>query len=256
MGLINARKAVDKALAAAGDVGSPSPKGEVIANPYALDFGSTRDTMPLSLLTTASTDEVVQSILVSAPQMISVQASQVDPATRLGQYVVKVLSRSGIPNGTTAFPSITVKTSVRTLTIQLTVVRGDTGTTGGRQPDYGHIYVLAIDAQTNQLIRSDSSISGVSASNGLYNWQFTGSVGQQVYVVAGADLDNNGYICDSGEPCGAYPLSGATLSAITLTRGMGRISFPLAPVGTGNVTANALPPSGGNSRQLGPIKVR
>ncbi len=256
MGLINARKAVDKALAAAGDVGSPNPKGEVIANPYALDFGSTRDTMPLSLLTTASTDEVVQSIVVSAPGMISVQASQVDPATRLGQYVVKVLSRSGIPNGTTAFPSITVKTSVRTLTIQLTVVRGDTGTASGRQPDYGHFYVLAIDAQTDQLIRSDSSTAGVSASNGVYNWQFTGSVGQQVYVVAGADLDNNGYICDSGEPCGAYPLSGATLSAITLTRGMGRISFPVAPVGTGNVTANALPPSGGDTHRLGPIKVR
>jgi serine protease len=254
MGLINARKAVDKALSASGNGSTPAPKGEVIASPYALDFGGGRDTMPLSLMTTASTDEVVQSIQVSAPNMISVQASLVDPVTRLGQYVVKVLSRDGIPSGATAFPTITVKTSLRTLTVQLTVVRGDGGSAGGRRPDFGHIYVLAIDAQTDEPIRSDAATQGVSAVNGVYDWQFTGTLGQRVYLVAGADLDNNGYICDSGEPCGAFPLSGATLSAITLTSGMGRISFPVAPVGTGNVTANALDARG--SHPLGPIKWR
>jgi len=248
MGLINARKAVDRALqAAGGGTGSgtvPAPPGELIASPFSLDFGTGRDSLSFSLLTTASTDEVVKAINVSSP-MLKVNALQTD-AAGLGSYQVQV-DRSSLLSGTSAFPTVTVRTSKRTLTIEVTVVKGAVGNPGGaaRMPDYGQVYVLAMDADTGDLIDDDLSTLGISASNGVYRWQFRATAGRKVLLVAGADLDQNGYICEGGEPCGAFPLLTSQPTPVTVSAGMGSLTFALAPMGTGDVNVRGLAPDSG-----------
>ena len=232
MGLINARKAVDRALQAASAGGgstSPSPVGEVVASPFALDFGTGVDSLTFRLLTTASTTEVVQAVSPSSP-MLTVTAVDTDAQTGLGLYRVQV-NRSSLPAGSSAFPEVTVRTNTRTLTLKVTVVKGD-GTSGSaRLPDYGQIYVLAIDAKTGEALNGTE----VSASGGHYRWQLKATAGRPLLLVAGADLDHNDTICDPGEPCGGFPLL-SSLTTLNPAAQMGSIDFSLAPMGTGGVT--------------------
>ncbi|MEY4765908.1 MAG: hypothetical protein RI907_2581, partial [Pseudomonadota bacterium] len=256
MGLINARKAVDVALQAAGGGagGGTAPKGEVMASPHALDFGSHIESLTFSLLTTAATDEVVQAVSVSSP-MLAVSPQATNTATGLGTYQVRV-DRSGLPSGASAFPEITVRTSLRTIKLSVTVVKGASSTANSRLPDYGQIYVVALDADTGKLIDLDLSTRGVAMRQGEYRWSFQTTEGRNMLLLAGADLDQNGYICDSGEPCGAFPLLSDQLSRVTVGANTGPLNFALAPMGTGGVEVKSVGTGGASVRRVGPVAVR
>lgn len=226
-GLINARKAVDAALAEARNPG-PAPLGQLTALPYALDFGTQRTSMNLALSTTAKTSEVVQQISTSSPA-ITVNRTSVDAQTGLGSYTVNV-DRARLPAGT-SFLSINIQTSNKTLTVQITVLKQDGGGTATHSANYGTVYVLAIDSSTQDVV--DEVM--VTALGGRYNWQLKGPRGQKVYLLAGGDLDWNGFICDAGEPCGVYPLLSNAPTEITLGSDLSNLNFSLAPLGTGGV---------------------
>jgi serine protease len=51
-------------------------------------------------------------------------------------------------------------------------------------------------------------------------------------VLAGGDLDNDGFVCQRGEPCGAYPLlsGNGDPSVLTLTGPRNDLNFELAPL--------------------------
>ncbi len=69
--------------------------------------------------------------------------------------------------------------------------------------DVGYQYILLIDAETNSVIKQWDG----NALDGNYNFQFNNVVfasGQSFYIIAGTDLNNDGFICDAGEACGAY----------------------------------------------------
>lgn len=230
-GLINARKAVDVALAEAQNPG-PAPQGQITALPFALDFGAQRTSMNLALSATAKTSEVVQQITSSSPAL-TVNRTGVNAQTGLGSYMVNI-DRTRLPAGT-SFLSINVQTSSKTLTVQVTVVKQDGGGTGARSANYGTVYVLAIDSSTQDVV--DEVM--VTAQGGRYNWQLKGPKGQKVYLLAGGDLDWNGFICDAGEPCGVYPLLSNAPTEITLASNLSNLNFSLAPLGTGGVAQAA-----------------
>ncbi len=230
-GLINARKAVDVALAEARNPG-PAPQGQVTALPYALDFGTQQTSMNLALSATAKTSEVVQQITTSSPA-ITVNRTNVDTQTGLGSYTVNI-DRTRLPAGT-SFLSINIQTSSKTLSVQVTVVKQDAGSTGARSANYGTVYVLAINSSTQDVV--DEVM--VTAQGGRYTWQLKGAKGQKVYLLAGGDLDWNGFICDAGEPCGVYPLLSNAPTEITLDSNLSNLNFSLAPLGTGGVAQAA-----------------
>jgi serine protease len=44
----------------------------------------------------------------------------------------------------------------------------------------------------------------VSASNGEYHWALNDLPAGRYRIVAGSDMDDDGFLCDAGESCGAY----------------------------------------------------
>ena len=72
----------------------------------------------------------------------------------------------------------------------------------------GFHYVLLIDPVTFNTV----SQVDVGVSNGAYSYSFTDVSAGTYNIFAGTDSDNDGFICDAGEACGAF----ATLDQPTL----------------------------------------
>ncbi|MFO1271817.1 MAG: S8 family serine peptidase [Rubrivivax sp.] len=227
-GIVNAAKAVQAAITLR-DGSAPPTAGVIEAQPAALDFGSTATTLDFTLRTTADTAEKVTA--VSSPSAaVTVAALAVDAATGLGSYRVTV-DRTQLADGV-ATPAITVQTTARTLTVQLTIEKRSTPAAGG---DLGPVYVLVYDADTNDLVGQVT----VQASGGRYRWSLAGVKARNVVIVAGSDYDNDGLICSRGEACGAYPVLGAQATPVPVTGDRSDLGFLLAPVGAGNTAGTA-----------------
>ena len=48
----------------------------------------------------------------------------------------------------------------------------------------------------------------VTARDGSYSFSFDDIEPGEYFLVAGTDMDNNGFICESGEACAEYPVNG------------------------------------------------
>lgn len=68
----------------------------------------------------------------------------------------------------------------------------------------GRHYLLLVDLETGEAVREQA----VTARDGQYNFRFDNVAPGEYYLVAGTDLDNNLYICESGEACAEYPVNG------------------------------------------------
>lgn len=218
-GLIDARKAVDAALAAAGNGGAP--EGSVVASPSALDFGSLRTSVELALQLSAAGTERVLSVTPSNTAL-AVTASKIDAATRLGTYTV-TLNRSAL-TGSVQY-SLSVVTNKRSFTIAVTASKAATGASSG---SYGRLYVLAVDPATGKAIYS----TPVEASGGRYVWSITGVKVNAIRLYAGTDNDNDGFICQGGEACGLYAgLSVGQSNILQVNSAMSDLNFEVAPLG-------------------------
>lgn len=232
-GLINARKAVDAALAAAGS-GAPPPSGAIVATPSSLDFGSFANTATLDLSDTGNSGERVVSVTSSSPA-ITVGGPAPASASGLGRYTL-TLNRSLLAIGTTHYPTVTFQLQPsRSLVVQLSVTRTATGTAAAG--NFGPIYVVVMDPDS-----SDSQTVLATYAAGRYQWQLSGWNHARAVVLSGADLDNDDFICQRGEPCGVYPISstGGTAGVIDLSGNRTDLDMQLAPVGSFSAAAAAL----------------
>ena len=67
--------------------------------------------------------------------------------------------------------------------------------------DGGYHYVLLLDSDTLATIDQKN----LKGENGLYSYEFSDlSYGDTYVIYAGTDPNNDGFICDDGEACGAY----------------------------------------------------
>lgn len=243
-GLINARKAVDVAIEAAGKPGTP-PVGMVIASPASLELGATRVSMDFQLITTASTDEVVKTVVSAHPDVV-VQRKAVDTQTGLGTYTVTVDRSTWAPG--TQVVMVTVTTNQRQFNVIVSASK--VAVAGGvRVGNLGPLYVLLLDTADKSVVASKM----IQPVNGRYSWAFSGLKSARVWVVAGGDLDNDGYICGNAEPCGGYPLLGAQMTDVDLSANLNNINFVVAPLGGGDVSAAFTRAAKGPVR---PIRVR
>lgn len=91
----------------------------------------------------------------------------------------------------------------RTLSIPVYVQAND----DEQERNAGRHYVLLVDA--NDIDSGNSKVVVASYSRGQYRYEFDDIEPGNYFLVAGTDLDNNGYICESGEACAEYPEAGS-----------------------------------------------
>jgi len=89
----------------------------------------------------------------------------------------------------------------RTLQIPVTLQLGDPPDAR----DAGRMYVLLTTTDANPTTVAEL---GFDATGGQYSFGFSGVPDGSYYLVAGTDMDNNGFICETGEACAEYPLNG------------------------------------------------
>jgi len=184
-GLIDAFKAVQRAQALAGGASSPPV---LTVTPTALNFGFTMRTPQILTTTNGGGGALSNVSATDNAAWLTVAGSG------LGPYTVSVDDSglgAGVYSGKIAFAS-----SANTVTIPVTMQVGIAGTGNA-----GFHYILLIDPATG-----DASHQGTAtASGGKYSYSIGSVTAGSYYAVAGSDLDNDGFVCDPGEACGAYP---------------------------------------------------
>jgi serine protease len=221
-GLINADKAVTAAISSTGQP-VPAPAGQVVASPASLDFGSFQTTAVLSLAYSGSSSETVTSVVSSSAAMTVTRQASVG-SNGLGPYTVSV-DRTKLSSSST-YLTITVTLSPsRTFVIPVAVSKsGSVARSGG----FGPVYVLLTDAATGEVLKQ---VTATTTSTG-YAWSASGVAAGTFGIIAGTDLDNDGYICQRGEACGGYPVIEAVIDGqgVEVRGNRNDLNFQIAPL--------------------------
>ena len=189
-GLINAQKALAEASRlAAGQGRDPGPV--LSASVSTLNFGAFDDELPLILSNLGTGTVSISDTTVSQP-WLSVTA----PAGGgLGTWTVRV-TRTGLADGVHT-GSITFDGSANDVTVNviLQVSSVDLSANAGLH------FVILVDNDGN------SNIPAVitRANNGEYTFTINNVPAGEYRLFAGTDSDNDDFLCDAGEACGAYP---------------------------------------------------
>jgi len=217
-GLVNALKAVQAAQTQCGS--SPTEAG-IGVDPPSVDFGagaagaSTQRTITVTKVGSGTLANVTAAVSASAAGWLSVAGPG---GAGLGAYTVTA-NRTGLANGVyTGRVTFTAGTKVVGVDVAMRV--GAAAASGG---DVGYIYLLAIDPASGEPL---GQISGRGTS-GTYAFQFSGVPAGDYLLVAGTDADNDGFICDAGEACGAWPTLGVP-TPVPLAGNVTNLTFGIA----------------------------
>jgi serine protease len=188
-GLINAEKAVTTALAVIGE--SPATRPALTSSASVLNFGNTLGELTFSLSASGNGD--IGSVTVeSSVDWLTLRAVNVD-AEGVGQYQARV-DRGQLPDG--IYSGLIVATSaVNQIEIEALITVGTLA-----DADVGLVYVLLYDPVTDTVV--DQALARPGRDG--YRFQFPSAPVGRYQVAAGTDLDNDLFICDAGEACGAY----------------------------------------------------
>jgi serine protease len=213
-GLINANKAVlvAESLATGGSiVESPS----LSSSAAAFNFGDSARSLPLTLSNGGTGDLTITSI-VAADTWLSVTPVAID-GSGLGSYAVEV-DRSQLPIGSHS-SSIAVSSSAGSLGIQVILQKPDPNASSGGDAGLHYILLInAVDGSTEQELV-------VAAVDGQYHYEFTDVPAGVYQIFAGSDADNDFFICDAGEACGAWPVLDSQPASIDLRENRSGLDF-------------------------------
>lgn len=185
-GLIDAFKAV---TAASGKI-SATPS--LVTFPSGLNFDKNLTRLTLAVSNGGGGALHVQAAHSSAGWLT---LQPLVDANGLGSYVVSIDRRDLSPGDYSA--TITLQSNVNTETIPVFMSVAE------NVPDAavaGTQWIVLVDAVTQQSVAATQSTLNAHG----YEFSFTGVAPGDYYVVAGSDLDNDKFICDGGEACGAY----------------------------------------------------
>lgn len=232
-GLLNAKRAVDAAVLSLGGAGNPPAPtvGAVEASPMNISLGATRIDTDLLVQRLGSTSETVTSVLSDSAAVV-VSPSNVD-SNGLGIYKITA-NRAELAVGQVAFARVEVITSTgRRIVVAVTLERRD----GLASGTFGPIYVQVLNGDSGNL-ESVGQADVIRPVGGRYTYSIAVNsipgrpAPQRVYVIAGADVDNDHSICNSGEACGAYPfLSNRILAIDPRSPVVSGIDFDISPFG-------------------------
>lgn len=188
-GIINARKAIEAALAEAGSSSGSEPR--LGASSSALNFGSQRTGLELVLRNSGGGD--LQDVqLLANESWITTSPLGVD-AQGLGRYAIDV-DRSDLLPGVYE-GSLTASSSANALSIRILL-----SVTDATDAELGIVYLLLFDPATDTVVAQTAIESG----NVNFEFAFSNVPAGLYQLFAGTDLDNDLLICDAGEACGAY----------------------------------------------------
>ncbi len=195
-GLINAQKAVLSALSLVGGPGSdPGPVLGSSLSSVNLGVLATSQLVRLSNLGTGSI-VLLPGNITTSEAWLSVLPEAVD-ADGLGDYQLTV-DRAGLAEGSHNAVATFTPADPDTNPVNVSVTLQVPG--ANPEADAGLFYVIAV--------RDDGSSQGaaavVAASNGEYNWALNDLPAGSYRFVAGSDMDDDNFLCDAGESCGAY----------------------------------------------------
>ena len=212
-GLIDAFKAVQ-----AASVANVIPTA-LDVNPTTLNFGTLASGSASRTLTVSKSgtgDLRVTTVISSTPSWLTVTETAVDPLTKLGTYTATATKgdlQDGAYSATITFtPDIGAPVKV---SVSLSI-----GAAVASNANVGHLYVLLLNTETFDTVGALK----VAASNGIYNYSFSGVPPGTYYIAAGSDMNNDGSVCDAGEACGAYPTF-AQIGKIAVNRNLTGINF-------------------------------
>lgn len=236
-GLINALKAVDNA--ADGSISS-----FVTASPGTLQFSGsvTSQQVDLAVVPSKDSDAVLPTINKDmVPSWLDVTIGSRSGNTRTLSATITDESAARQAEVTVNYQD--ADSAAKTLVIPVNVQLGD-------QPalrNAGRHFVLLVTTDDKRETVAEAS---VVAQDGRYTFAFDEVPNGEYFLVAGTDMDNDGYICQSGEACAEYPTNGLPQP---ITKGDGPISGITLTTSFARSTADSasLPdvPPGGYSRQ-------
>ena len=211
-GIINAQRAVVAALEATGI--SPADRPRLTVSTNTLNFGNTVTTGTLLLRNGGSGELKLESLSVSE-SWLKITAVQVD-STGLGEYAVTV-DRDNLPPGLYA-ANISIQSSENNLAVRVLVSQGGKNTGA----DLGVIYILLYDLLQDKVIAQTSAEN----NNSDYPFQFSDIPAGDYRLIAGTDTDNDLFICDAGEACGAWLTTDQPIQ-IKLISNLKDLDFPV-----------------------------
>jgi serine protease len=246
-GVIDAYKAVEAAYKAANSGALPTIPPVAVASPASLNFSYNKSTLTMALSNGGGGSLSVTDISNDSGGWLAVTPAV--SGDGLGTYTVTV-NRDLVPD-----------TSISTYTATITVVN-DASPDPLTIPVIMQLDKAAFSSNAGNLfgllVKTDYSdaitVEVGEPSDGVYSLQFAGDTAAppgDYFLVAGSDTNNDDYICDPAESCGAYPTLGSP-SIITITGDgvaltgknfeAGYSSF--SPTMAGTSTAIAIPPRG------------
>ena len=190
-GLIDAYKAV----IIARESGNGNVPAILTASPGILNFGSSLSTADIILENTGGNTGSLNITGFSAnASWLTVNPYDVD-ANGLGTYRVTI-NRESLSDGTYS-GLVTFLSSENEVTVSVIMSVG----AGAVIVNGGYQYILLLDPDTYDTVEQ----IGLAGENGIYNFSLSGLFYDKTYIIyAGTDSNNDGYICDEGEACGAY----------------------------------------------------
>jgi serine protease len=187
-GLIDARTAV--AAAATGAVPTPDPA--IYVSPESLSFGSLVTLLNVYVRSSGAPGvELVETRVSDGWLTVRPTASVVNG---FGQYAVAVTRGSLATGAYSGYVEFVSDANTVRVPVLMEV------TTDSRTGDAGLHYILLVDTSSEEPIAQRE----VSVSDGIYRYRFSGVAAGSYQIIAGSDADNDGFICDPGEACGAY----------------------------------------------------
>jgi len=189
-GLINAQKAVAEAnRLAAGQGRDPGPV--LSAAVSTLNFGAFQNELPLQVSNLGTGTLTIASVTASQPWITFTPPA----GGGLGTYTIRV-TRTGLADGVhTGTITFDGSSNDVTVTVILQISSVDLSANAGLH------FVILVDNN------GDSNLPAVitRANNGEYTFTINNVPSGEYRIFAGTDSDNDDFLCDAAEACGAYP---------------------------------------------------
>jgi serine protease len=240
-GLIDAFKAVQA-------VGAPA-QTVLVVNPTSLNFGTLAGASSSLELTVDKSGNASISVtsVVSSAAWLTVAETSVDGTTKLGTYTATA-TKGSLPDGTYSATITFTASNGATVEVSVSVKIGASVATGANA---GYLYLLLVNPDTFDAVYG----ADLTTTTGQYTYSISGVAAGDYFVVAGSDMDNDVFICDEAEACGAYPTLGLA-TKVTVSSDMSGLDFDvgfMSGIGASAATPTSTPKfSRGTGKRLAP----
>ncbi|HSW45442.1 MAG TPA: S8 family serine peptidase [Phycisphaerae bacterium] len=193
-GLVDAAAAVREAYRRAGV--NPPATGALTASTGTVNLGMDRSGFRFQVTDTSGNALEITSVMIQTligSGWLRAEAEAVPAGSSTGQVTIGV-DRTGLADGEYR-GTVTVE-AVGLDAAEVTVVMAVGAASAGRDT----IYVLAVDSDTQGTIGEETTTSAAE-----YRYLIDRLPAGSYVLYAGTDRDNNGYICEEGDLCGALP---------------------------------------------------